>query len=120
MKIYIELIFLFILGIIILGWKFWDTKVQKKEIRNYDENKNKSRKPGNFRTGLSEASRTEQTNGTKFESSDGLEEPRGRKLLQTTAVDEPRKELVVNGKNSPSSGKKHSRLRNLFKRRRRN
>jgi len=135
MKIYLELLIIFIaLGIFIL-WYLWNGWSRKRLLKKYDPKKDlaklgedkrikeikegllilqneKTRKGGEENANNERATGTESSPRTAVESSTGLTEPEGRELLPTTKA-------VDDGKSSSSNRKNGLGIRKLLSRRRR-
>jgi len=83
MKIYIEVLMIFILMIIFILWRLWFTFSRWKLRRAYKPENDKARKGGEE---LRAVERTKPDTPTASESIIRLEQPERRKLLQTTDV----------------------------------
>lgn len=81
---------------------------EDKRNREWNHNGNKTKQGGEQDAGVG---KEESDDGTATKDSDGFEQPKGRKLLQTT-------EVVDDGKTSNSNRKNGSGIRKLLGRRR--
>ena len=114
MKIYFEIFVLIISIIILLILKLVMAFTKRRSLKKYKPEDDKSRRGGEYH----KPGRREQEVKTTSESVDGLEQPEGRELLQTTTIDNNR-ETNSNSKCSSNGNRKNgSRFKRLLKRRR--
>ncbi len=128
-KIYIEIITVLILIYIILSWGIWFHYSKKKLIKNYDPEKDRARKCGDYiydetiktkggeecksiggRESIRRTRRTKQDIDTASEDVVRPNQSKGRELLQTTKASD-------DGKTSSSSRKNGRGIRKLLRRR---
>jgi len=110
MKIYIEVLVIFIILAFFTIWKLWEMLSKKKLLKKYNPNDDKSRKGGIPATG--ELRTTEQ--GVAFEPSNliGSEQSERRELFQKTDVDDVRENSPSPGKNSNPVSRRFFRRKN--------
>ena len=117
MKIYIELVFMFILAFIYFGWKIWFKRSNKKLLKEYSPEKDMSSKihhDKNYKGGVFETGRNEGTDkGTDAIPFNpvGSKQSEGRGLLQKADVGIAGKDCISNGESSNSTRKNRSSIR---------
>ena len=128
MKIYIELVVIFVLMFIFIAWRVWFDRSKKKILKKYNPEDNISKKTqdgknykGGVFNGTEEVRATEQRVGTaehRIEpapsSSIGHEQPEGRELLQETAANDDGENGSVPGEISSSTRENTSSVRRRF------
>lgn len=105
MKIYIEIVIIFIFLSILITWKLWNRISKKNAIKKYKPENDKSRKGGVLNTGTIRTD--EQGIDSKLINLVGLEQPEGREFLQETTISDA-------GTNSPGPRKNSKDPRRLF------
>jgi len=106
MKIYIEMIVVFVLVSFLILWKIWSALSRRLLLRKYNPDNDKSRKGELNRREIAKIEREKPTIGTTVSSSDGHEQPEERRGIL------PKANVGVTRKNS-------SGVRGFLKRRRR-
>jgi hypothetical protein len=105
MKIYLELVFIFILMIMFILWKMWYWFSTRRLLKKYKPENDKARKGGEPRS-----IRSDNTFGEEGSISNRHDESIQPKLLPTTNV-------IVDGKTSTSHRKNGSSIGKLLRRR---
>jgi len=107
MKIYIELVILFIFLLILIFWGMWNLISKRRAIKKYDINNDKSRKGGVLNKGA--IGTDEQGIDSKLINLVGPEQPERREFFQEAVVSDA-------GTNSPSPGRNSKGIKRLFRR----
>jgi hypothetical protein len=103
MKIYIEVVLIFVLIGMFLGWKLWFMYSQKSLLKKYkrEEEKNgKSREGRNFAEQIVRVGTTEPRNESTISDNVGYEQSERRELLQEKPIDDIGKDSVGTGNDS--------------------
>ena len=111
MKLYVEVIILFILAIIFFGWSLWNNITLRKARKNYNPDDDKSRKGEELRR------RVEEGEPIVAKTSDGTPRPapvEERRVLQTTETSVDGKTSNGSRTTSSSTTKTGRRTRNFF------
>ena len=128
MKIYIELVVIFVLMFIFIAWRVWFDRSKKKILKKYNPEDNISKKTqdgknykGGVFNGTEEVRATEQGVGTTElrveptpSSSIGSKQPKGRELLSPTVANDDGKNDSVSGESGIGTRKNTSSAKRRF------